>query len=114
MCRPSDFPPYDEPDEDDGLATWQTYDVVPDGAGGAHVHAATNDNLDTGYPSEFAEWHLHFRRLADALRHTGVCRTGVSGVRVTVTLNGERLTEAGRDAALEDADPEIRAQRGAG
>lgn len=110
MCRPDDFPPYD--DEPEGA--WQTYDVEPDGLGGATVYAATNDNLDLGYENQHATWDLRFRRLADAFRHVGLSRTGVSGVRVTVRYEGEVLTEAIRDAALEDADAEIRAQRGAG
>ena len=74
---------------DDGLRTWQTYDVVDDGLGGANVHCATNDNLDLGYPSESADWDLHFKRVEDALKHAGRSRVGFSGVVVTVTYNGE-------------------------
>ena len=81
-----------EPYIDDSPGAWMTYDVVDDGLGGANVHCATNDNLDLGYPSQTDAWTLHFKRVEDALRHAGFSRVGVSGVKVTVTYNGEERT----------------------
>lgn len=58
------------------------------------VIASTNDDLDYGFPSEYAEWVLHFHNCAQgnaidlARRHTGATRMTFGGV-VSVYLNGE-------------------------
>lgn len=55
------------------------------------VYESTNDNLDTGYPSEYASWTTRFKNTEDALKHTGKSRTGIFGSEVTVTLNGNKI-----------------------
>lgn len=55
------------------------------------VYESTNDNLDQGYPSEYAAWDLTFKTLESALKHTGKSRTGINGAEVTVSLNGEKI-----------------------
>lgn len=57
------------------------------------LYTETNDNLDYGYPTEFAKWSDTYTgpdALAKAKRHTGVSRQGV-GHRVYVTLDGETI-----------------------
>lgn len=62
------------------------------------LHAFTNDDLDTGYPSEYAEWTLDFIRRGDlsamqqVRRHTGVTRWTPGGV-VSVYINGEAVLD---------------------
>ncbi len=83
-------PTYDEEDEEEEVAeplAWQTYEILTTDEG-AVVYTDTNDNYDLGYPGSYAHWEMHFRSVEAALRHTGKSRVGVSGVRVTVTLDG--------------------------
>lgn len=62
------------------------------------AYVFTNDNLDTGYPGEWAEWTVKFlarnaRSALDlALEHTGVTRRTWGGV-VSVYCNGYPVTE---------------------
>lgn len=56
------------------------------------VYATTNDDNDDGYPDgNWENWEMQFHNLESALRFTGKCRVGISGVIVTVTLNGKEL-----------------------
>lgn len=56
------------------------------------VYVETNDDNDDGYPDgDWTNWTLAFRSVEKAREHCGVCRIGISGVIVTVTLNGEEI-----------------------
>jgi len=58
----------------------------------AIVHTETNDDNDDGYPDgHWESWTLSYPSVEQALKHTGKCRVGVSGVIVTVTLDGEEV-----------------------
>jgi hypothetical protein len=64
--------------------------------GYARMHTSTNDNLDRGYPSEYASWTDELRptehhpdALARACRYAGVSRVGISGIEVEVYVNGQ-------------------------
>jgi hypothetical protein len=55
------------------------------------VSESTNDNLDTGYPSQCSSWANQYPNIEAALKHTGKSRIGCSGIRVEVFLNGEQI-----------------------
>lgn len=56
------------------------------------VRVETNDDDDDGYPDgEWAAWEEKFDTEYQALKHTGVSRVGISGVIVTVELNGRTV-----------------------
>jgi hypothetical protein len=59
--------------------------------GRAVVTESTNDNLDKGYPTEYACWETTWPTLEAALKHTGKSRTGCLGAEVLVYLNGEKI-----------------------
>lgn len=77
---------YDEYPEPE---TWHRIDAVTLDAGRIRAYHATNDNLDRGYPTEYAEWTTTYRSLEGFRILCGVTRVGVLGCRVTVTLDGE-------------------------
>lgn len=53
----------------------------------------TNDNNDDGYPDGTTEeWETSFKTRADFDRRVGRNRTGISGIKVIVVLDGEELT----------------------
>lgn len=51
----------------------------------------TNDNLDRGIPTEYAEWEVTYRDQAHMTQSTGLTHVGISGVRVEVRLDGHCL-----------------------
>lgn len=56
------------------------------------VECETNDDDDDGYPDgQIDRWTMFFPSVAKALAYAGTCRIGVSGVVVTVTLDGEEV-----------------------
>jgi hypothetical protein len=56
------------------------------------VDVETNDDDDDGFPDgEITTWSLTFPNVDAALRYTGACRVGISGVIVTVTLDGKEV-----------------------
>ncbi len=69
---------------------WHEYDIWEEGDR-VRVYESTNDNLDRGYPTEHAAWYCDFKDVESALKHTGRSRFGVSGIEVTVRLNGEKI-----------------------
>lgn len=82
-------------DEDGFDVAWSTYDIYtdsgPDREGNTVlVRSATNDDLDQGFPTQYASWDLWFKDREAALKHTGRTRLGV-GHRVFVELNGLRV-----------------------
>jgi len=56
------------------------------------VVSETNDDNDDGYPDgRWDTWSLEFPTLESALKHTGICRVGISGVIVTVSVDGKEI-----------------------
>jgi len=55
------------------------------------IYCSTNDNLDHGVPSEFAEWTSTAKDRAQFDKFYGKSRTGCIGTVVTVTLDGKTL-----------------------
>lgn len=70
---------------------WLRYDAATMDDGSIVVDASTNDNRDRGYDSEDAFWQLRFDNRAAFDRQIGRSRTGISGIQVTVMLDGEVL-----------------------
>lgn len=80
-------------DYEDGLATWQRYDMhsLPDGS--YEGWTSTNDNEDRGYPSAAGveQWQIKCRGRAAFDSRVGVSRVGVGGCVVTVILDGQQI-----------------------
>lgn len=55
------------------------------------IYCSTNDNLDHGAPSEFAEWTSTAKDRAQFDKIYGKSRIGCVGTVVTVTLDGKKL-----------------------
>lgn len=85
-----DGPERDDLDED-GPRAWHRIDAYTNPDGSIRATESTNDNLDHGYPSEFAEWERFFRNRAQFDSQAGRSRVGCSGIEVTVILDGERI-----------------------
>ena len=89
---------YDYDDDcEDIFATWLEYNIYGD-RDSCVIHVSTNDNNDDGFPDASIEsWELSFTgnergsAIEQALKHTGVSRTGMSGCNVYVSLNGEEV-----------------------
>jgi hypothetical protein len=67
--------------------------------GSVVAHHATNDNLDHGEPGEYASWRESYRTAQSFFACVGGCRTGFLGSVVTVTLDGNPVSQE-RAAAL--------------
>jgi hypothetical protein len=72
---------------------WQHYSISTGYDGGrVLVLVRTNDNDDDGYDDgEVVEWQETFADLERALGYSGRSRVGISGILVTVTVDGERV-----------------------
>ena len=71
---------------------WQHYSVSTLADGCALVLVKTNDDNDDGYDDgRVVEWKASFPSLKAALHYTGKSRLGISGIRVHVTVDGERV-----------------------
>jgi hypothetical protein len=69
---------------------YQIYDGHTQESGTIDVFAYTNDNLDLGYPNEYAEWsYIVKNKAAFFQRVGGKSRIGCSGIKVTVKLDGK-------------------------
>ena len=75
----------------EGPEALQTHDIVTLDKGRAAVRSWTNDDRDLGSPNVEASWEFETDTVEQALQITGTSRIGISGVRVTVTLDGERI-----------------------
>lgn len=86
---------------------WMRYELYTATDGTILGHASTNDNLDRGYPSQDADWHVEYRANPRASawevmkKHTGLSHVGISGIVVEVYLDGQKLE---RDAVRGGAD----------
>lgn len=74
-----------------GDAALQRYDLATQDDGSIRGTVWTNDNLDHGVPSEIAEWNVTYADRAAMDRGAGRSRTGISGVKVIVILDGQRI-----------------------
>lgn len=83
------YDPYDEPIEPQEPRPWSRFDIVTID-NGCFVYWSTNDDLDHGYPSEYASDTYRFDSVEEALDFTGRSRFGVLA-DVTVTLDGEKV-----------------------
>lgn len=83
----------DEENYDDGLATWQRYDMHSQPNGSYRGWTSTNDNEDRGYPSPngVEQWEVVCRNKAAFDSQVGVSRVGVGGCVVTVILDGRQI-----------------------
>ena len=75
------------------LVAIQHYNIQSQSDGSAIVYCETNDDNDDGYPDgEWVNWEETFPSVKKAKSHCGNCRIGIiSGVIVTVTLDGEEI-----------------------
>ena len=81
----------DEP-LDEGPGAWQRYVLWTLADGKIEGQCSTNDNLDTGYPNEYADWKVSYKDKASMLKNlSGGSHVGISGVRVSVELDGDEL-----------------------
>lgn len=65
-------------------------DTLPSGE--VIAHHSTNDDDDDGYPDgHTTEWTINYGSRAQFDKCCGVCRVGISGIIVTVTLDGKEL-----------------------
>jgi hypothetical protein len=51
----------------------------------------TNDNQDRGHETGFASRHMTFDNYERMKSRTGLSHTGISGIEVTVLLDGEKI-----------------------
>ncbi len=75
----------------DQMNALQTYTLHTQEDGSIRGQCWTNDNKDQGWPSEEAQWEVRYRDYAHMRQATGLSHIGISGVRVEVYLDGERL-----------------------
>ena len=59
--------------------------------GRVHVKEDTNDDEDRGYPTRYARWDYVLPSVESFHSKAGKSRVGISGVRVTVVLDGEEI-----------------------
>ena len=63
----------------------------PDGIS-VNCMCETNDDDDDGYPDgHWEQWNEPYRDVEQALKVKGVCRVGISGVIVTVMVDGKEI-----------------------
>ncbi len=70
---------------------WQRYDLVTRANGSIDGCCSTNDDLDHGVPTEYAEWGCRYPNRKSMELQTGGCHTGISGIVVEVYLDGVKL-----------------------
>lgn len=83
-----------DPQEPEEPEVWHDDDVELHDDGTATIHTATNDNDDDGWPDPAGteSWSTRWRSWESALRHVGKSRVGMTGIRVTVRVNGREYT----------------------
>ena len=95
----------EEPCEPEEPPTWQRVVGHTREDGRVMAYVSTNDNLDLGYPSEYASWTTRYSSAESFRQHAGYTRVGILGCRVTVTLDGEEQhppAEMARRARVKD------------
>lgn len=77
-----------------GPVAWHNISIITCSEADAAVVVTeeTNDDNDDGYPDgHVTRWDYTARTVEDALKRAGKCRVGISGVIVTVTLDGKEI-----------------------
>lgn len=88
LIAAGDFPAFH------GVAVHRIKGTTTEG-GGVDVIVSTNDDDDDGIPDGgWDTWPMRFDHPENFLGYAGVCRIGISGVIVTVTLDGKEIREA--------------------
>lgn len=81
-----------EPDSEvEGPCATHLYHLHTQGDGSIKGIADTNDNLDQGYPTEWAEWPVRYKDYEAMARQTGLSHIGINGCSVEVYLDGQRI-----------------------
>jgi len=70
---------------------WISYRLHTTERGGITGVCETNDNLDRGYESEHDSWPVSYSDVQEMRKRTGGCHTGISGIEITVYLDGVRI-----------------------
>jgi hypothetical protein len=91
-------------DEDGEVYSRQRYDAHTNPDGSIEAHVWTNDDEDRGYPNTESQWDERYKTAEEFHKRVGISRTGVSGVKVTVFLDGEELTKKMTVAAPKPPD----------
>jgi hypothetical protein len=74
------------------MEAWHRIDAHTQSDGSIVALNQTNDDNDDGYPDgETAEWSITYKDRSQFDRCVGVSRVGISGIRVTVTLDGKEI-----------------------
>lgn len=78
--------------EEAGSGAWSRYELYTADDGRVKGICTTNDDGDTGYPGQYADWKVEYRDKAEMLRQlSGGTHFGISGVKVEVYLDGEEV-----------------------
>jgi len=83
----------DDPPEPGEPSAWQRYDAHTNPDGSIQAYCETNDNRDSGYPSEYAAWELTFPDQAAFLRRVGGGSHQGVLCQVTVSLDGREFRD---------------------
>jgi hypothetical protein len=76
---------------EDGPAAKQIYRLNSRADGSIEGVVWTNDDLDHGVPSEDATWDVRYASFDAMAKATGKSHIGISGVRVEVYLDGQKI-----------------------
>jgi hypothetical protein len=80
-----------EPPEPPEPRVYHDIAIESDGVGGAFVHHDTNDDDDDGVIDAGARWTDHWKEYDRAVKAMGGSRVGVSGVQVSVYVDGQKV-----------------------
>jgi len=88
--------PYDELCSNSGSDAWSRTVLHTNQDGTITGYTITNDNLDRGYANETASWPEYYPSLEALLKRypRGGDYCGISGIHVTIELDGEILKPA--------------------
>ena len=76
----------------EGPAAWSRYYLHTKDDGSIVGRCETNDDGDTGYPGQHADWEVSYRDKANMLKQlSGGSHIGFTGVQVEVWLDGETI-----------------------
>jgi hypothetical protein len=67
------------------------YHLHTQGDGSIQGLADTNDNLDQGRPTEWAEWPVRYKDYQAMARQSGLSHVGINGCSVEVYLDDHRI-----------------------
>jgi hypothetical protein len=79
-------------DPEDDPAPWYRVCGTTNDDGTIHAVIETNDNLDRGYPTEYARWEDTYKSLSSFRNCSGFSRQGCLGTVVEIELDGQNFT----------------------